>query len=131
MDYTIQGLQEAQQGNLKLIAAMQPNGGLDEAVRVGTIAAHRYAVTETHVDTGALKASHRMKFDRSLFGQATGTVFIDPSARNPRSKTLTSQYGVAEHDRGGEHAFYENTINRYGNRIADQSIAALMSRLQG
>lgn len=130
MDFTIQGLQEAQQGNLKLIAAMQPGGGLDEAVRIGTIAAHRYAVIETHVDTGALKASHRTKFERSLFGQTTGKVYIDPSARNPRSKTLTAQYGVVEEDRGGEHAFYGNTVSRYGNRIADQSVAALISRLQ-
>jgi hypothetical protein len=124
MDYTIRGLQEAQRGNLKLIAALKPGGALDEAVRIGTIAAHRYSVIETHVDTGALKASHRI-----LIAGRKGTVYLDPSAGNPRTLQLTSQYGVHEHDRGGEHAFYEKTFVRHGNKIADQSIAGFISRI--
>lgn len=124
MDYTIEGLQEAQRGNLKLIASLKPNGELDQAIRTGTIAAQRYAVIETHVDTGALKASHRIRMSYLM-----GEVFIDPSARNPRTHQLTSQYGVVEHERGGEHAFYENTYHKYGDRIADQAIAGYVSRL--
>lgn len=128
MDITIRGLQEAQRGNLKLIAAMKPGGALDEAVHIGTIAAHRYSVIETHVDIGALKASHRIKYERGIFG-TKGIVFIDPTARNPRSRQLTAQYGFYEHERGGEHAFYEKTFNRRASNIADQSIAGLVSRI--
>jgi hypothetical protein len=123
-DITIRGLQEAQQGNLRLIASLRPNGELSQAVRTGTIAAQRYAVIETHVDTGALKASHRIRME-----SLTGTVYLDPNARNPRTRALTAQYGAVEHARGGEHAFYENTFNRYGDRIADQAIAGYVSRL--
>jgi hypothetical protein len=127
MELTITGLQEAQQANLKLMAALKPGGALEEAVRVGTIAAHRYAVAQTHVDTGALKASHRTKIESRA--DPMGMVFIDPSARNPRSRTLTAQYGAAEEARGGEHAFYEITVTRHGNDIAQQAIAAFISRL--
>lgn len=122
MDMTIKGLQQAQQGNLKAIAAMKPSGAFGNAIRTGTVAAHRYAVAQTHVDTGALKASHRM-----VIAGLEGTVFIDQGARNPRSRVLTSQYGPIEHARGGEHAFYEIVEKRYGTKIAIQAGVMLIA----
>lgn len=122
MDYTIEGLQKAQHGNLKTIAAMKPSSSFGNAIRIGTISAHRYSVAETHVDTGALKASHRM-----TIAGLEGTVFIDQGARNPRSRALTSQYGPVEHARGGEHAFYEIVEKRYGTRIATQAATVLIA----
>lgn len=122
MQLNIQGLQQAQQGNLKAIAAMKPSGAFGNAIRVGTISAHRYSVAQTHVDTGALKASHRM-----LIAGLEGKVFIDQGARNPRSRALTSQYGPVEHARGGEHAFYEIVEKRYGSRIASQAGTMLIA----
>ena len=124
MKSSIRGLQEAQRGNLKMVAAMKPEGGFGEAIRAGTVAAHRYAVVETHVDTGALRASHRMKVSR-----LEGKVSIDPSARNPRSNALVAQYGAVEEARGGEHAFYDRAVNRHGSNIAKQITAALISRM--
>lgn len=122
MEFTIQGLQQAQKGNLKAIAAMKPGSVFGNAIRAGTVSAHRYAVAQTHVDTGALKASHRM-----VIAGLEGTVFIDQGARNPRSRALTSQYGPVEHARGGEHAFYEIVEKRYGTRIASQAGAMLIA----
>lgn len=109
---SIQGLQQAQATNNRAIAALKPSGNLGKAVQYGTIAAHRYAVGLTHVDTGSLKSSHRMKISG-----LRGEVYVDPDARNPRSGKRTAMYGQYEHDRGGEHAFYERVVNEYGRQI--------------
>lgn len=112
---SITGIQEAQAANNRAIAAVRPEGGLGRAVQYGTTAAHRYALAATHVDTGALKSSHRME----LSG-AHGRVFIDPSAMNPRSGQRTAVYGPFEHARGGEHAFYQRVIDEYGPEIEQE-----------
>lgn len=112
----IKGIQEVQAANNRMIAAMKPRGALGKAVQRGTIRAHRYAVAITHVDTGALRASHRMRSERRGL---RGRIFIDPGSRNPRSNVRPYQYGVYEHDRGGEHAFYERTVVEEGPRILD------------
>ncbi len=113
---TIQGLQEAQDRNARRFAAMQPDGKFGEVIKGATVEGHRYAVSVTHVDTGSLRASHRMQMDG-----LTGTVYIDPSARNPRSGQLTSVYGPHEHNRGGEHAFYTRTRVEAGPRIVKRA----------
>ncbi len=113
---SIVGLQEAQQRNLNRSAAMyKPDGVVQRELQSVTIAAHRYAVSITHVGRyrsngkwaggGTLRASHRIKMDRMR-----GIIFIDPSARNPRSKTPPVEYGVYENARGGTHAFYDRTM---------------------
>ncbi len=113
---TITGLQEAQAQNLRRIAALQPSGAFGEAIRVATVAAHRYAVALTHVDTGALQASHRVEVSG-----LRGRVSIDPSGTNPRSGVRPTEYGVYEHQRGGEHAFYERTVREHGAEICRQA----------
>ncbi len=117
---SITGIQEAQAANNRVIAALQPSGALGRAVQYGTAAAHRYAVGVTHVDTGALRASHRMEVTG-----LRGRVYIDPSARNPRSRQRTATYGPYEHDRGGEHAFYQRTIDEQGQSI-EQAMMGLV-----
>lgn len=136
---SIRGLQEAQRGNLKMIATMKTGGALEEAVRIGTIAAHRYSVYLTHVDTGALRISHKIKMRRSLFSGPSGEVYIDPSnpgitRRRGRRRTAAiaarpSEYGPIEHARGGEHAFYKRAVEQHGGSIARQAIAAFVSRI--
>ncbi len=121
---SIRGLQEAQNANLKLIAAVQPNGALGRAVQYMAVEAERYAVAYTHVDTGALRASHRVQQE----GPARFRIYIDPSGRNPRTGTRTSAYGPVEHARGGDHAFYERTWNQ-GPQMASRAIAYLRSQL--
>ena len=117
---TIEGIQEAQQANLREIAALRPSGVLGEAIRRATLAAHDYAVKITHVDTGTLKASHRVHL-RGL----EGVISIDPAAVNPRSRKRPAEYGVYEHARGGSHAFYARTVVEAGPRIASQALALL------
>jgi hypothetical protein len=125
MSEGIKGLQEVQRANLKLIAAVKPNGGLGRAVLYAATDIHRYAVSITHVDTGALKASHRIE----KIGAASYRIFIDPAAKNPRSGARTSVYGPAEHNRGGEHAFYERTMNERGKTIAVKAHQMMRSEL--
>ena len=83
---SITGLQEAQAANNRAIAAVRPSGGLGRAVQYGTVSAHRYALGYTHVDTGALKSSHRMELS-----DTRGRVYIDPGARNARSGQRTAR----------------------------------------
>ena len=121
---SIEGIQEVQQRNLKRIAAMQPSGEVGAAVRDAIVALHRYAVAITHVGKyqrigttvggGSLRASHRMEVDG-----LSGMVYIDPSAKNPRSKTKPVEYGVYENARGGEHAFYDRTVNEEGPKVSN------------
>lgn len=125
MKVTITGIQEAQRANEYNIAQLKPSGALGRMVQYGTVLAHRYAVTITHVDTGALRASHRM----SVSGNR-GEIYIDSSASNPRSDTPTSRYGPIEHGRGGSHAFYERTEREAGLSIAQEAGVAFVRTLR-
>ena len=112
----ISGLQELQDENARSIAALQPGGALGQAVKHVTAGAHRYTVAITHVDTGALRASHRMEVQG-----LRGRIYIDPTARNPRSGQRTSVYGPFEHARGGEHAFYDRAAEESGPRLVREA----------
>ncbi len=121
---TIKGLQEAQAAVLKAIAAVKPAGALGRAVQYMATEAHRMAVSYTHVDTGALRASHIIDYA----GPARYIVRLSDSARNPRTGARTSVYGPVEHNRGDSHAFYERTF-RNGGQIATRAVAYLRSQL--
>jgi hypothetical protein len=109
---SIKYLQEAQAKNNKAIAALKPSGEFGRVVRDVTIYAHRHGVAITHVDTGTLKAGHRMQV-RGLRGR----IYIDPGAINPRSHQRAAVYGIYEHERGGEHAFYDRVGREVGPEI--------------
>ncbi len=119
---SIRGIQEAQRANVRWVAALRPSGRFGRAIQFATIQAHRYAVSITHVQTGSLRASHRMHVS-SLRGE----IFIDPAAINPRSRLLTSKYGPVEHGRGGSHAFYARTEIEAGDRISRAAAAGMMA----
>ena len=111
----IKGIQKAQAANNRALAAVRPRGALGRAVQWGIAEAHRYAVTITHVDSGALRASHRMRYQEG--GRwARGRMMIDASSVNPRG-AKPSVYGPIEHERGGSHAFYARTESERGRRI--------------
>jgi hypothetical protein len=109
---TIRGIQEAQRDNLKLIAAMRPEGALGRAVKAATVRAHLGAVRKTHVLTGALRASHRI-----VLQGLEGRVYIDPGSVNPKGDR-PAQYGPVEEARGGSHAFYLRAVTEDANAIA-------------
>jgi hypothetical protein len=115
MNTSIRGLQEAQRAILKTIAAVKPTGALGRAVLYLAIDAYRTAVALTHVDTGALRASHNLITE----GDARYRIAIRSGAYNPRTRALTSKYGPAEHGRGGSHAFYQRTYDRGGEMAAN------------
>ena len=122
---TITGLQEMMARNDRRIARLRTTSDLGRAVQEATADAHRYAVAVTHVDTGSLRASHRMEVN-GLHGR----VYLAPDAVNPRSRQKTSVYGYYEHERGGSHAFYQRTVDERGPeirrrwRVAIQEIAS-------
>lgn len=115
VDITIKGIQEAQQRNQRQIAALKPSGAFGEAIREATVELQRFAIGLTHVDTGALKSSHRMEV-QSLYGR----IFIDPDAVNPHGER-PARYGPVEHERGGDHAFYERTVAEHGRQVMDKA----------
>ncbi|MCI0363685.1 MAG: hypothetical protein L0219_07360 [Phycisphaerales bacterium] len=99
------------------------------AVRRATEQAQEYAVQITHRDTGALAGAHEKQVD-SVRGE--GRVFISRSARNPRvgHTTPVYQYGVYEHDRGGEHAFYERTVEERGDLIGHEGVDLIVESVR-
>ncbi|MEZ4558732.1 MAG: hypothetical protein R3A10_08090 [Caldilineaceae bacterium] len=115
----IEGIQEAERGMLKAIAAVKPGTGLGAAVKAGTFEAHRYAKSITHVDTGALKASHYMR----IRGEK-GEIFINPSASRSDGRS-PAEYGPYEHARGGSHAFYARVPREHAREIGGAAAAAL------
>lgn len=123
--FTIEGLQEAQEANLHNIWALRPTSDFGRAIKTGVILAEQVAVVKTHVATGSLRASHRIK----LSG-LRGMVYIDPHAVNPRTKQKPSVYGVYEHNRGGSHAFYERVEREDGRWIAESVASELRSGLR-
>lgn len=126
VDLSIRGLQEAQARNLARIAALKPNGALGRLVRDLTVRAHRYAVAATHVDTGALRASHRLDVQ-----PLRGRIYVDPSAVNPRSKRRPAEYGVYEHHRGGSHAFYTVAREELTRELNGSLLHGLMMEVLG
>lgn len=128
MDVGIHGLQDAQRDNLRMIAALRPSTGIGEAVRVSSTDLHRYTLIVTHVDTGALRASHRIEYNEG-YGGAEARISIDVAGRNPRTGQRTSVYGAFEHARGGSHAFYERTYSERGDRAMEIGMLMLARRL--
>lgn len=115
---TIKGLQQAQQNNQRRLAELKPSGAMGRAIKFATASAQRVAIGVTHVDTGSLKASHRMRLEA---GGLRGVIYIDPGAVNPRSGQKPAIYGLGEHARGGSHAFYEVTVQTAGPLIENQA----------
>lgn len=110
MRITIEGIQRTQHAVLKAAAAVKPRGALGTAVQEATLRLHRYAVSVTHVVTGALRASHLVRIARTR-----GEIYINPNAVNRRSGSRPVKYGRIEHRRGGSHAFYARTVDEHGD----------------
>ena len=112
-ELSIEGLQALQAENARMVAAL-----VDAEPVLQLVAAdlHRYAVSITHVDTGALRASHRMTIYAT-----SAEIYLDPSARNSRTGQLTAMYGPVEEARGGAHAFYARTVAERGPGALDRA----------
>jgi len=106
----IRGIQEAQRGNAELMASFKPGGKFAKAIWKVTVSLHRYAVGITHVITGSLKASHRMRMNADGM---TGYIWVDKTSVNPRNRQRPSRYAYYEERRGGSHAFYRRTVEEH------------------
>ena len=128
---TITGLQEAQEANLKLIAALQPTGALNRVIIWATTETHRRLTPNTPHDTGALRASRRVEVQG-----LEGRVFDDPAAANPRSRTPPSRYDVYLHAMGevpglrsGIRASMPYTVRTAGPSITQRAGKMLLRQL--
>lgn len=119
MQVSISGLQEAQSRNLRRIALLQPGNLPGRLAQYMAVQAHSYTVEITHVETGSLRASHMI--DENL-GAGTASIYIDPSAVNPETGERPAVYGVEEHERGGDHAFYRRVVTERGRVILDNAL---------
>ena len=117
-------IQRAQAANNRIISELKPRNAYGEVLKNILTGTQSYAQKITHVDTGGLKASHRIKISRS---QLRGEVFLDPGASRSDGGR-PAQYGFFEHERGGTHAFYRRTVKEAGNRLGRQAIATLIKK---
>lgn len=101
-ELSIEGLQALQAENNRMLARLQ---NVDPLVQLVAADLARYAVTITHVDTGALHASHRVQ----VVARNRAEIYLDPGATNKFGQR-TAVYGAIEHARGGAHAFYARTV---------------------
>ena len=131
---SIKGLQEAQQRNLRRIAALQPDGALGEAVQFGAAEAHRRLNYHTPFDTGALRASRRVSFDARV---PRAQIFTSRNARNRKSNTPPAEYDAILHTRGfrpgrrgGILASFPYTVSTDGQRIARGMIGIILRSLK-
>ena len=117
-------IQRAQAANNKVVSELKPRNAYGEAIRNLTTGAQAYAQKITHVDTGGLKASHRVKLYRS---QLKGEVSLDQGAsRSDGGRPAV--YGFFEHQRGGTHAFYERTEKEAGDALGRRAVQHLVSQ---
>lgn len=121
----LEGLQEARTRNERRILALRPDGLVEREIHRVTLGALRYATSITHVDTGALRLSHR-----ALYTRGRGMVHISPSTRNPRTGRRPWVYGPYEHERGGSHAFYTRTKEEYGEKEMRRSATRIKAVLR-
>lgn len=120
----IQGYWELQRARVQLLEAINPQGGLGQAVKEAALLLHRYAVDITHRHTGTLAASHMIDFASGgletnryhirFKSSAAALIYINPLTVNPYSGERPSEYGLLEHARGGSHAFYKRTYEEMG-----------------
>lgn len=121
---TITGIQEAQRALLAAAANVR-GPGLDRAVFDMAAATHRYMVSITHVDTGALRGAEYVR----KVSQAHYEVAILSGAKNPVSGVPVVDYAGLEEGRGGDHAFASRTIKEGGDRIQEIGAKSLARSL--
>ena len=114
----IRGLQEAQRWNARAIANMKPGGQFGRDLQTIISQVERYEVTIAHVDTGAMKNSIRMEL-KALEART----YIDPTARNPRTRAVVARYAEIEDNRGGSHAFAQRTVHEAVPGIVGRTMA--------
>ncbi len=107
MSARIEGVEEVEAALAKAAEVAGKGNTLEQAAGFVARRAHYYMVSITHVDTGALKASHAIE----QRGKMT-VLYQHPAVVNPRSGKRPADYGVYENAHGGLHAFYDRTMEK-------------------
>jgi len=106
-------------------------GAFSQLVRETLEEMRDYAEAITHIYTGALASSHRVDYDAN---HQRGEVFVDPNVMQHRARRparSVASYAAAEHARGGSHAFYQRTLDEFGESVVRRGVAAYMGRMPG
>lgn len=139
-----QDIEKLQTANLRMIAALRPDGALGRAVLYATTALHRGAVQRIHVWPhpykgkwgvfygGSGRASQRMDVDLQA---GRGTIYTDPDVVRPDGKR-PADYLYHEHERAGEgiyerHDFYAWTLEDMGSQVLDDMAEMIAEGMEG
>lgn len=104
IDIELKNLEKTQVRLARLLQAVGERGGLAGIIAKATLRAHRYATIIVHVRTGRLKNSLFPRTHRRG-NQVYGVVGTNVA------------YAKIEHDRGGDHAYFERTVDEEGDGI--------------
>ncbi|MBA2702695.1 MAG: hypothetical protein H0U60_02470 [Blastocatellia bacterium] len=102
----LKNLDKAQRKNLKVIAALRPEGALGKMAQYGAVQAYNYMHGIVHVDTGLLKMS--LFIDR----KNASTYAVRVRENVSYKKKRPAVYGAYENARGGAHAFVNRTMQQ-------------------
>ncbi|HMT19641.1 MAG TPA: hypothetical protein PKE20_00090 [Promineifilum sp.] len=119
-------LAQANRGFLQDVADTSGAGLLGRAVAVGTLKLRDLAAGASPVDTGTLRSSHRGEVD-AFGGGVEGTVFIDPSARNPVNRGQPAVYGEIWAMFYGN--WFERVADMHGETILDDMEHIVLERV--
>lgn len=119
---TVQGYQELQAAQRKLVEAMEPTGALGEAVKQTTLKMQKGVISRAHELTGTYKASQMIEVDG-----LNGRVYTAAN-QSPRGG-VASVYGPIEEARGGSHAAYGATVEADAIPALEEAGRLIVSKL--
>ena len=119
----VQGYEQLQAANRKLLEDMKPSGGLGKAVLYGAQQFQKGTTSRAHRDTGTYAASQMAEL-QGLVGRV-----YTASNQNPKSGTAASVYGPYEEARGGSHAAYATTFKDDAPGVMMDAVAIIVSTL--
>ncbi len=102
-----EGMEEVKRALDEAARIAQRGGALEKSAAFAARRAYYYVRSITHVDTGALKASHVIE-QHGL----KAYVYPSPAVINPRSGKRVTDYAFYENRRGGSHAFYTRMLGK-------------------
>ena len=121
-------LAQANRAFLQEVADTSRAGLLMRVVAAGTLHLRDLTSGAAPVDTGTLRSSHRGELDPYGSDGIQGTVFIDPTARNPVSDTRPAIYGEVWADRYFN--WVERVADMHGDAVLNQMEMTLVMRAQ-
>jgi len=119
---------QANRGFLQEIADSSNAGLLGRAVAAGTLQLRDLVSGAAPVDTGTLRSSHRGEVEPYPGGGVQGTVFIDPSARNPVNRGQPAVYGEIYAGVFGN--WFDRVADVHGEGILDNMEQRIVARIE-